>query len=169
MRSTHYLLKLWNSSIWLARAVGPIFKRQGKGNFIATSSISGIVVNQPDTQALYNTSKAGLIHFVKSLAYDWKDFARCNVVCPGYFNTAMGCETEEEAKANRYMCVMARMGDPKELKGIYLYLASDACKSFSLSASLTGQSSSHVHNGKRNCSRRRLHVLLSPVTSSVLT
>ncbi|KAE8193755.1 hypothetical protein CF335_g5506, partial [Tilletia laevis] len=61
----------------------------------------------------------------KSLAREWRDFARVNTVSPGYFQTDMGAAPAMLAEALR-MSVMHRQGDVKELKGVYLYLASDA-------------------------------------------
>lgn len=57
------------------------------GSFIATASMSGSIVNIPQKQAVYNASKAAVIHFVKSLAVEWSGFARANTVSPGYMLT----------------------------------------------------------------------------------
>lgn len=115
----------YDSVFFAARAVGPIFKKQGSGSFIATSSMSGRIVNVPATQAVYNGTKAAVTHFVKSLAFDWKDFARCNIVSPGFVDTDMGAG-ESAVNTALNMAVMGRQADPREFKGIYLYLASDA-------------------------------------------
>lgn len=57
------------------------------GSFIATASMSGIIVNIPQLQASYNAAKAGIIHLCKSLAVEWAQFARANSVSPGYIIT----------------------------------------------------------------------------------
>ncbi|KAK0533869.1 hypothetical protein OC842_002830 [Tilletia horrida] len=108
-----------------AKAAGLIFKKQGTGNLIITASMSGHIVNVPLDQGCYNATKAAVIHLGKSLAREWRDFARVNTVSPGYFNTDMGAAPAMLAEALR-MSVMHRQGDVKELKGVYLYLASDA-------------------------------------------
>lgn len=41
----------------------------------------------PQLQAVYNASKAAVIHYCKSLAVEWTGFARVNVVSPGYIRT----------------------------------------------------------------------------------
>lgn len=97
-----------------ARAVGQIFREQVKagrsvGKFIATSSISGHIVNMKETQALYNATKAGVTHMCKSLAYEWRDFARVNVVSPGFINTSMGAVTKDQQEVNRFNTVLARV------------------------------------------------------------
>merc|ERR1712137_557757 len=87
--------------------------------------MSGSIVNVPNTQVVYNAAKAACIHFCKSLSYDWKDFARVNTVSPGYINTDMGAEGPMMNTAIN-MSPLGRTADAKELKGIYLYLASSA-------------------------------------------
>lgn len=88
--------------MWCAKSAGVHFRRQkeerttidGKplenfvaGSFIATSSMSGSIVNIPQLQAVYNGSKAAVTHFCKSLAVEWTGFARVNCVSPGYTRT----------------------------------------------------------------------------------
>jgi sorbose reductase len=88
--------------MWCAKSAGAHFRRQKKegttvdgkpledflaGSFIATASMSGSVVNIPQAQAVYNASKAAVIHFCKSLAVEWTGFARVNTVSPGYIQT----------------------------------------------------------------------------------
>jgi sorbose reductase len=64
-------------------------------------------------------------HLGKSLAREWREFARVNVVSPGFFTTAMGASDQVKNEAHR-MTPLGRQGDTKEIKGLYLYLASDA-------------------------------------------
>ncbi|CAO1633935.1 unnamed protein product [Parajaminaea phylloscopi] len=110
---------------YCAKAAGQVFKRQGTGNMIITASMSGRIVNIPQAQACYNSSKAAVIHFGRSLAQEWRDFARVNCVSPGYIETDLGAAPKVRNEAFR-MAVQGRQGDVKELKGAYLYLASDA-------------------------------------------
>ncbi|CAG7562470.1 unnamed protein product [Fusarium equiseti] len=111
--------------VYSAKYVGEIFKRQGFGNFIITSSMSAHIVNVPTDQPVYNGSKAFITHFGKSLAREWRNFARVNIVSPGFFDTKMGASPEALNEAYR-MAVLGRQGHVKEIKGLYLYLASDA-------------------------------------------
>lgn len=48
-----------------------------------------------------------------------------NIVSPGFFETKMGAGEGVVNEANR-MAVLGRQGDVREIKGLYLYLASDA-------------------------------------------
>ncbi|KAJ5676229.1 hypothetical protein N7462_009126 [Penicillium macrosclerotiorum] len=72
-----------NGPYYCAKAVEPHFKERGMGSFIFTSSMSGQIANYPQEQTSYNVAKAGCIHFAKSLANEWRDFARVNSVSPG--------------------------------------------------------------------------------------
>ena len=76
-----------DGAFWTAQAAGKVFRAQGSGNLIFTSSVSGVLVNVPQQQAAYNASKAAVTHLAKSLAVEWADFARVNVVAPGYIAT----------------------------------------------------------------------------------
>ncbi|KAI1611038.1 oxidoreductase [Exophiala viscosa] len=110
-----------------ARSASRYFKKQGSGNVIFTTSISGMIVNIPDKQAIYNASKAGLIHLVKSLAIEWIDFARVNCVSPGYIATDMLMAEPQELRDKWVALTPAkRMGETYELKGAFLFCASNA-------------------------------------------
>ncbi|GKZ28990.1 hypothetical protein AbraIFM66950_002237 [Aspergillus brasiliensis] len=111
--------------VYCAKSVGEVFKQQGFGNLIITSSMSGHIVNVPVDQPVYNGSKAFVTHFGKSLAREWRDFARVNIVSPGFFDTKMGASPQTVNEAYR-MAALGRQGHVKEIKGLYLYLASDA-------------------------------------------
>lgn len=93
--SLEYTEETWrrNNSVnldgvmWTAQAAGKIFKAQGKGNLVITASVSATLVNIPQTQAAYNSSKAAVVHLAKSLAVEWTDFARVNCISPGFILT----------------------------------------------------------------------------------
>ncbi|KIY01327.1 uncharacterized protein Z520_02879 [Fonsecaea multimorphosa CBS 102226] len=108
-----------------AKYAGEVFKKQGRGNLIITSSMSAHIVNVPVDQPVYNSTKAAVTHLGKSLAREWRDFARVNIVSPGFFQTKMGASPLCENEGHR-MAVLGRQGHVRELKGLYLYLASDA-------------------------------------------
>jgi sorbose reductase len=130
-----------DSVFYCARAAGEIWRRQyvdaqtssshlpnySGGSFIATGSMSGHVANVPQLQSAYNAAKAGVIHLTRSLAVEWVRFARANSVSPGYMATEISDFVPPETKAIwRTKIPMGREGEAPELKGVYLYLASDA-------------------------------------------
>lgn len=68
------------------------------GSFIATASMSGVIVNVPQLQAAYNAAKAGVIHLCKSLAVEWAQYARANSVSPGYIITEISNFVPDDTK-----------------------------------------------------------------------
>ncbi|KAK5116033.1 hypothetical protein LTR62_000489 [Meristemomyces frigidus] len=118
-----------DGAMFTAQAAGNIFKRQGPGagSMIFTASVSGILVNVPQRQAAYNASKAAVIHLAKSLAVEWVEFGRVNCVSPGFIETDMiGSLPKEWSEKWPELIPGTRFCDPAELKGAYVYLASDA-------------------------------------------
>ncbi|KAI9759628.1 MAG: L-xylulose reductase [Chaenotheca gracillima] len=130
-----------DGTFYCARAAGAHFRRQKKegtdvngkkiefkeGKFVATASMSGHIVNIPQLQAAYNAAKAGIIHLVRSLAVEWVGFARANSVSPGYMATEISDFVPKETKDIwKDKIPMGREGEAFELKGAFLYLASDA-------------------------------------------
>ncbi|KAK5222623.1 hypothetical protein LTR99_005630 [Exophiala xenobiotica] len=123
----------WNNSVnfdgvmWTAQAAGRIFKSQGHGNLIITASVSSVLVNTPQHQAAYNASKAAAAHLGKGLAVEWVDFARVNSVSPGYVGTKMTRSQPKDIQDQWISQIPARrIADPAELKGLYVFLASEA-------------------------------------------
>lgn len=131
-----------DSVFYSAKAAGEVFRRQYQtgvstkgeamhnysyGSFIATASMSGHIANIPQLQSAYNAAKAGVRHLCQSLAVEWVKFARVNSISPGYIATEISDFVPPETKAIwRSKIPMGREGEAFELKGAYLYLASDA-------------------------------------------
>jgi sorbose reductase len=109
--------------MWTAQAAGKIFREQGFGNLIITASVSATLVNIPQTQAAYNSSKAAAKHLGKSLAVEWVDFARVNVVSPGFIGTPM-LWMQPQSIQDQWMALVPgrRVAEPAELKGVSLLL-----------------------------------------------
>ncbi|KAK5274534.1 hypothetical protein LTR99_004758 [Exophiala xenobiotica] len=116
-----------DGAFWTAQAAGRIFKQQGFGNIIFTASVSAILVNVPQKQAAYNASKAGLVQLARCLSVEWVDFCRVNCVSPGFIATDMLSVHPQEWRDKWFGMIPAqRLCDPYELKGAYVFLASDA-------------------------------------------
>ncbi|KAF9876114.1 short chain dehydrogenase reductase family [Colletotrichum karsti] len=123
----------FHGAFWTAQAAAKVFERQqkggsdGRGSIVFTASVSAILVNVPQKQAAYNASKAAVVHLAKSLSVEWVDFARVNCVSPGFIATDMlSVHPEEWRKKWFSMIPGGRLCEPAELKGSYVYLASDA-------------------------------------------
>jgi len=116
-----------NGTFHCAKAVGKHFKERGTGSLVITASMSGHVANFPQEQTSYNVAKAGCIHMARSLANEWRDFARVNCISPGYIDTGLSDFVAEDIQNLwKSMIPMGRDGEAKELKGAYVYLVSDA-------------------------------------------
>ena len=71
-----------------SKAAIPQMRRQGGGNIICISSISGLIGQL--NQAAYNASKHGIIGLVRCMAYDHaQENIRANAICPGVMNTPL--------------------------------------------------------------------------------
>ncbi|KAF2729903.1 oxidoreductase [Polyplosphaeria fusca] len=116
-----------DGAFWTAQAAGNIFKKQGRGNLIFTASVSAILVNVPQKQAAYNASKAAVVQLARCLSVEWVEFARVNCVSPGFIATDMLSVHPQEWRDKWFGMIPAnRLCDPAELKGAYVFLASDA-------------------------------------------
>ena len=110
----------------LTREVVKYMKNIG-GSIINTSSMVGTYGGR--NQSAYSSSKFAINGLTKSLAKELGMYnIRVNAVSPGVVGTDMVRENvSEEMKAGLLrMTPLNKMADPKDLAGIYLYLASDA-------------------------------------------
>jgi NAD(P)-dependent dehydrogenase (short-subunit alcohol dehydrogenase family) len=117
-----------------ARAVVPEFLEQGSGRIISVTS--GRAFQGAKNGAHYAASKAGIIGFSKSLALELAPHGiTVNVICPGITDTAQprGHQTEEQIYAQAQRIPLGRIGQPEDLVGPAVFLASDAA------AFITGQ------------------------------
>ena len=79
-----------NGLFFCCQAVAPAMMTQGGGRIVNIASMSGLIVNRPQCQASYNTSKAAVIHLTKSLAAEWAQYnIRVNSISPGYMDGPM--------------------------------------------------------------------------------
>ncbi len=103
----------------------PQMKKNGGGNIICVSSLSGLVGN--GMQASYNASKHGVIGLVRSMAIDHApDNIRVNAICPGSMNTPLIQGIPKEKLEPYYnLNVQKRFAEPIEVARAVLFLASD--------------------------------------------
>ncbi|GFZ44285.1 Sorbitol utilization protein SOU1 [Saitozyma sp. JCM 24511] len=108
----------YTSIVYQASLLGSVWQAQGSGNLIITASGAATSTIRPTNQTLYNSSKAAAKSLARSLAQEFKDFAR-------YMGDAQGApEAEIDNALSRQ--VLNRTGEYRELQGAYLYLASAA-------------------------------------------
>lgn len=117
-----------------SRAVAGKFLQQRSGRIISITS--GRAFQGAKNAAHYASSKAGIIGFSKSLALELAPRQiTVNVICPGITDTAQprGHQTEEQIYAQAQKIPLGRIGQPEDLVGTAVFLASDAA------AFITGQ------------------------------
>ncbi|GAB3385547.1 3-oxoacyl-ACP reductase FabG [Amycolatopsis echigonensis] len=118
---------------WLGvRAASAVMRDAGSGSIVNISSLSGKSGNPGQTN--YSAAKAGIVGLTKAAA---KEVAhknvRVNAVQPGLIRTAMTEAMPPEIFAEREAAIpMKRAGEPREVAGAVLFLASD------LSSYMTG-------------------------------
>ena len=123
----HIMAVNLDGAFYTAQAAGVLFKAQGHGNVIFTASVSATLVNVPQKQAAYNASKAGVVQLARCLSVEWVDFARVNCISPGFIETDMlDVHPKEWREKWLDMVPAGRLCAPGELKGAYVFLASDA-------------------------------------------
>ena len=112
-----------------AKAMSP----KGYGKIINTASMSGHIVNAPQNQAAYNTSKAGVIHLTRSLATEWADRGvRVNSISPGYIYTNLIDELvstpEGKTTMDKWLSMIptGKLGQVTDLQGAAVFMASEA-------------------------------------------
>ena len=124
-------------SFLCARQCASTMLEAGKGSIINIASIMGLVGIGQIPQSAYNASKGAVVNMTRELAAQWaRRGVRVNALAPGWFPSEMTTELFEDEKAVRFVnrkTPMGRAGDPSELIGPLLLLASDA------SSYMTGQ------------------------------
>jgi len=112
--------------------VGKEMIKQKTGSIINVASMSAYIVNIPQKQCHYNSSKAAVVHLTKCLALEWAPYnVRVNVVCPGFMMTPL-LKLADKKILDQWTSLtpQKRIPDPSELKGIFVFLASDAASYF---------------------------------------
>jgi NAD(P)-dependent dehydrogenase (short-subunit alcohol dehydrogenase family) len=122
--------------VWLASvAVARRWQAAKRGGVIVNiASVLGMRV--AGHVAAYAVSKAGVVQMTKALALEWARYnIRVNALAPGYIETELNDEffASETGKAMLKRIPMRRLGQPHDLDGAFLLLATDA------SAWMTGE------------------------------
>ena len=111
----------------LSAIVGEQMARGEGGSIINISSIAAVAPSASELP--YAAAKAGLNNLTQGLARTFGPKVRCNCIMPGPFLTDISHAWTDEVKAAmEAMVPMKRAGQPEEIVGAALYLASDASR-----------------------------------------
>jgi NAD(P)-dependent dehydrogenase (short-subunit alcohol dehydrogenase family) len=123
------------SVLWLAGMTLPGMAERGGGSFALVGSIAGLLANT--VIGAYGMSKAAGHHLVRNLAAEWgPKNVRVNAIAPGLVRTefARALWEDEKRRAERIQATpLRRLGEPRDIGGVAVFLASDAA------AFITGQ------------------------------
>jgi NAD(P)-dependent dehydrogenase (short-subunit alcohol dehydrogenase family) len=123
------------SVLWLAGMTLPGMAERGGGSFTLIGSIGGLLANT--VIGAYGMSKAMGHHLVRNLAAEWgPKNVRVNAIAPGLVKTefARALWEDEKRRAERIeQTPLRRLGEPRDIGGVAVFLASDAA------AFITGQ------------------------------
>lgn len=112
----------------VSKAVVKNMIKQKKGKIINTCSLMSELGR--NTTGAYAAAKGGLKMLTKAMTVEWaKHNIQINGIGPGYFATEMTKKLVEDEKFDAWIkgrTPAGRWGDPEELCGTALYLASDA-------------------------------------------
>jgi len=112
-----------------SQAVGREMLKQGYGRIINIASVAGLQasVNGPHYVG-YAASKAGLMGLTRELAASWgRQGIRVNAIAPGFFHSRLADAAIAIAEPGiKQFSPIPRVGAPGELKGVAVFLASDA-------------------------------------------
>jgi NAD(P)-dependent dehydrogenase (short-subunit alcohol dehydrogenase family) len=113
------------------KLIGGAMLPRGHGRVINVASISGLVAGRAMRGRSYETCKAALAMFTKAVAADWAPRnVTVNAIAPGTFltdaNRRWFSQRPELRTEIESVIPMGRLGDPREIAGLALYLASDA-------------------------------------------
>lgn len=120
---------------WLTQMVAPDMIGKGSGSIMITSSVGAY--NPSLMLGAYGISKVAVIALARNLAAELgPSGVRVNAICPGLirtdFSQALWDNPEAEQRANEQI-PMRRLGESEDLKGLAVFLGSDA------SSYITGQ------------------------------
>lgn len=119
-----------NGQFLMSSAVSKEMVKRKYGKIINMASVGGFMALS-DT-APYNASKGGVLMLTKTMAADLSQYGlNINAICPGFIDTGLLKDPKQKEVTVKKVLAntpMGRLGDPSDLVGACIYLASDASK-----------------------------------------
>jgi dehydrogenase/reductase SDR family member 4 len=116
------------AQLWLCKLVCPQMAELGAGAILIISSIAALRGNS--MQGMYGLCKAADIQLARNLALEWgAQGIRANAISPGLVKTDFArvlYENPERLKRRLESIALGRLGEPNDIAGIAVCLASDA-------------------------------------------
>ena len=113
---------------WLVQLAAPDMVERGSGSIIIVSSVGGLTSST--VIGAYNISKAADLQLVRNLAAEFGPRGvRVNAIAPGLVRTDFAralWENPDILKRVTSVAALKRIGEPRELAGAAIFLASDA-------------------------------------------
>jgi NAD(P)-dependent dehydrogenase (short-subunit alcohol dehydrogenase family) len=117
-------------NVWLTQAVVSVMRQKGGGKIINVASVNGLRPGR--WQGIYSITKAGIINLTQTLAMELaSDNILVNAIAPGLIKTKFARAIwENEMVLNSILdrTPLGRIGEPDDIVGLALYLASPASK-----------------------------------------
>ena len=124
-------------AFYFAKHVAGKMKEHNYGRIINITSIYGVAGNTQYNVSPYHASKGGEVNLTKALAAEWAKYGiTVNAIGPGFFESEMTNDLISDEVFQNFIqsrCPMKRIGEPGELNGLLIYLASES------SSYVTGQ------------------------------
>jgi gluconate 5-dehydrogenase len=123
------LLRTNISSVFnVAQACARHMIGRGRGKIINISSVNALLARY--SIAPYTATKGAVVNLTKGMATDWaRHGLNCNAIAPGYMRTPLNEALSSDPVFNEWLekrTPAGRWGDPDELVGACVFLASDA-------------------------------------------
>lgn len=115
-------------AFFCAQAVGRVMIKQRSGKIINIASLLS-AIGVPNAVA-YGSAKGGISQMTKCMAVEWAKYnINVNAIGPGYFRTPLTKPLQDDPVRSAQILSripMQRWGDPDDLKGVVVFLASEA-------------------------------------------
>lgn len=119
-------------SFYMATMVGRVMVEQRAGSIINMSALGGGLAGLGRSGSMYGMTKGGIVSLTRDLAAEWGRYSiRVNALAPGWIRTPMTHalqQNPERAAKVLERVPLGRWGEPQDVAGAALFLASDAAR-----------------------------------------